>query len=232
MSDTSQLLIQIIPLAWAAAVSPFVLSIFLVMVSLPDDPRLSAVSFYLGAITVLLITVFIGILLGQSLQTTGNGNPSIIASIDLFLGAILILIGIRNIFSKGREKSGVIKKYVKVDPSANTFGKFIRYFLIGFLAFLINFSTAIFVLAAGRDIGLAKAGLLPDFWAILVLAIITLVIIEVPLLFFFLLPKTAERAIQPLHQWIENNGNYLTAAFLLVIGALIIYNGLGRLGTA
>jgi threonine/homoserine/homoserine lactone efflux protein len=231
MADTSQLLITIIPLAWAAAVSPFVLSIFLVMVSLTEDPRLSAFSFYLGAISVLLITVFIGILLGQSLENTGNGNPAVIGSIDLFLGAILILIGIRNIFSKGRERSGVIMKYVKVDPQASTISKFIRFFLIGLLAFLINFSTAIFVLAAGREIGLAKAGLLPDFWAILVLTIITLVIIEIPLLFFFLLPKTAEKTIQPMHRWIDNNGNYLTAAFLLFIGALIIYNGLGKLGT-
>jgi threonine/homoserine/homoserine lactone efflux protein len=232
LTDTSSLLlIQIIPLAWAAAVSPTALSLFLVMMSLTDNPRLAGFSFYAGAIAVLLVTVFIGILLGNSLTSTGHSDPATIGAIDIFLGAIIILIGIRNLFSKGRENSGgALIKYLLVDSAASNFTKFKRFFTVGLLTFLINFSTAIFVLAAGRQIGLAKTGLLPDFTAILVLTIITLVVIEVPLLFLLIFPKTARKATEPINRWINKNGNYLIALFLLAIGVLVMYNGGVRLG--
>lgn len=231
MTDLTQLLIQIIPLSWAAAVSPTALSLFLVMMSLTDNPKLSGLSFYFGAIVVLLVTVFIGILLGNSLSSTGHSDPATIASIDLFLGAILVLLGIRNLFSKGGESSGgTLFKYLNVDKNATNLLKFSRFFTVGLLTFLINFSTAIFVLAASRQIGLAKAGLFPDIFSILVLTLITLVVIEVPLLFFFILPKTAEKAMKPMNKWISKNGSYLIAGFLLAIGILVMYNGAVRLG--
>jgi len=230
LTDASQLLIQIIPLSWAAAVSPTALSLFLVMMTLTDNPKLAGLSFYFGAIVVLLLTVFIGIVMGNSLTLTGHSDPATIAAIDLFLGAILVLLGIRNLFGKERENSGALKKYLDVEVNASKFTKFRRYFTVGLLTFLINFSTAIFVLAAGRQIGLADAGLISNVTAILVLTIITLVVIELPLMFFFILPKTAEKVMQPMKTWISNNGNYLIAGFLIIIGLFVIYNGLGRLG--
>jgi threonine/homoserine/homoserine lactone efflux protein len=231
LTDASSLLIQIIPLSWAAAVSPTALSLFLVMMSLTDNRKLAGLSFYLGAIVVLLVTVFIGIVLGNSLTSSGHSDPATIAAIDLFLGAILVLLGIRNLFSKGHENSaGALFKYLNVENITSNFSKFRRFFTVGFLTFLINFSTAIFVLAAGRQIGLANAGVGPEIAAILVLTIITLVVVEVPLIFFLALPKTADKVVEPINQWIKKNGNNLIAAFLIAIGLFVIYNGLGRLG--
>ena len=92
MSDLSSLLAITIPLSWAAAVSPVTLSIFLIIMSMAKKPRLAGVSFYLGAIVVLLITVFIGVFLGQKLNASGHTNPATMAAIDIFLGAILILL--------------------------------------------------------------------------------------------------------------------------------------------
>lgn len=228
--DTSQLVVQIIPLAWAAAVSPVALSFFLIMMSLTKNPRLASLSFYFGAIVVFLITVVIGILLGNSLTSSGHSDPSTIASIDLFLGAILVLLGIRSLFNKDNKHEGALLKHLKIESDASKFTKFKVYFTVGFLTFLINFSTAIFVLAAARQIGLAKTGLIPDIAAMFVLGIITLIIIEVPLLFFLLFPKTGEKIIKPMNEWINKNGNYIVALFLIFIGGYVVYNGLGRLG--
>ena len=231
MSVLSQLLIQIIPLSWAAAVSPTALSLFMVMMSLTDNPKLAGLSFYFGAITVLLVTVLIGIFLGNGLSSTGHSDPATIASIDLFLGAILVLLGVRNLFSKGGESGGsALFKYLNVESTVSNLSKFSRFFTVGLLTFLINFSTAIFVLAASRQIGLAKAGLFTDIISILVLTIITLAVIEVPLLFFLFLPETAAKATKPMNRWINKNGSYLIAGFLLAIGILVMYNGAVRLG--
>jgi len=201
------------------------------MMSLTDNPKLAGLSFYFGAITVLLVTVFIGILLGNGLSSTGHSDPATIASIDLFLGAILVLLGVRNLFSKGGESGGsALFKYLNVESTVSNLSKFSRFFTVGLLTFLINFSTAIFVLAASRQIGLAKAGLFTDIISILVLTIITLAVIEVPLLFFLFLPETAAKATKPMNRWINKNGSYLIAGFLLAIGILVMYNGAVRLG--
>lgn len=227
--ETIQLVIQIIPLAWAAAVSPTTLSFFLIMMSTTDNPRLAGFSFYLGAIIIFLTTVLLGIMLGNTLTSSGHSDPYTIAAIDLFLGAILLLLGIRSLFSKVEHESAFLN-HLKVESTADNFYKFSRYFIIGLLTFLINFSTAIFVLGAARQIGLAKAGLISDVVAIFVLGIITLIVIEIPLLFFLLFPKTGEKVIEPMNEWINKNSNYIVALFLIFIGIYIVFNGLSRLG--
>ncbi|HMK53598.1 MAG TPA: GAP family protein [Methanobacteriaceae archaeon] len=228
MVDVSSLTIMIIPLAWAAAVSPVVLSVFLVMMSMLDDPKLPGFSFYLGAMVILLLTVFVGIFLGHKLNAAGAGDSTTIAAIDIFLGAILVLFGIRNF--RETSKSSNLLKYLKVDPQAGNFSKFRKYFILGFIAFLTNFSTVIFLLAAGRTIGIASAGFSADFVAILVLALITLLVIEIPLLFFLLFPKMAKTVTKPVDEWISNHSNIVTGVFCVGIGLLIIYNGLNKMG--
>jgi threonine/homoserine/homoserine lactone efflux protein len=227
MADISSLITIILPLALAAAVSPVVLSVFLIIMSLSDDPKLPGLSFYLGAIFVLLITVFIGIYLGHKLTGGGAGNPSTMAAIDIFLGAILVLIGFRNFTSKHDNN---LFKYLKIDQSSSSFSQFKRFFSLGFIAFLTNFSTAIFVLAAGRVIGVTNAGFLPDATAILILTLISLIVIEVPLIFFITMPGKAKKITEPANKWISSHGNIVTGLFCVGIGLLVVYNGIVRLG--
>jgi len=199
------------------------------MMSMSDNPKLSGLSFYLGALCVLLVTVFLGILLGNTLTSSGHSDISTKAAIDLFLGALLVLLGIRNAFFKENKNNGALTKYLQIDSNVSTFAKFRRFFSIGLLTFLINFSTAIFVLA-GREIGLAQAGILIDLGAIVVLALITLIVVEVLLIFFLILPNTAKRITEPLDQWISAHSNYVMAVFCLAIGFLVIFNRVSLLG--
>ncbi|AXV37587.1 MAG: GAP family protein [Methanobacteriaceae archaeon] len=228
MGDVN-LIAQIIPLAWAAAVSPTALSLFLITMSMSDNPKLSGLSFYVGAIFVLLLTVFLGIFLGSALTSTGHGDPATTGAIDLFLGAILVLLGIKSFFSKSHGKNSSLIKYLRIDVQASNFAKFRQYFTIGLLTFLTNLSTAIFILAAGREIGLAKTGIWVDVGAIVLLTLITLIVIEVPLLFFVLMPKSAEKVSEPMDKWLSKHSNLVMAIFLLIIGFLVIYNGISHL---
>ncbi len=228
MADLSGLITIILPLALAAAVSPVALSVFLVIMSSSDDPKLPGLSFYSGAIVVLLITVFIGMYLGHKLTGGGGGgNPSTIAAIDIFLGAVLVLLGFRSFTSKHDNN---LSKYLKIDKSLGAFSQFKRFFSLGFIAFLTNFSTAIFVLAAGRAIGVTDAGFLPGATAILILTMVTLIVIEVPLLFFIIMPGKAKEITRPANKWISSHGNIVTGLFCVGIGLLVVYNGISRLG--
>lgn len=232
MSDLASLLAITIPLSWAAAVSPVTLSIFLVIMSMTEKPRLAGLSFYMGAIVVLLITVVIGIFLGQKLSVSGHADPTTMAAIDIFLGAVLFLLGFRNIVSKDQGKNKNILNRLQVDPKTGALRQFTKYFSIGIIAFLMNFSTAIFVLAAGRAIGVANSGLTNDTTSVLILILITLVIIEIPLIFFILLPDKAHKILNLVNEWISNHGNLVTGIFCIAIGFFVVYSGLGKLGIA
>ncbi|MCK9151042.1 GAP family protein [Methanobacterium alcaliphilum] len=217
-----------IPLAWAAAVSPTALSVFLIMMSMADDRKLAGFSFYAGALSVLLLTFMIGFFMGDALTNTGHSDPATMASIDIFLGAILVLLGIKSGFSNEHKNSSTLE-YLKIDENSNKFHKFRRYFTVGLLTFLINFSTAIFVLAAGRQMGVVKAGWGMDIAALLLLIIITLIVVEVPLVLFIVFPKKADYVVKPINKWLFNHTNWVMAAFCLIIGLIIMYNGLNRL---
>jgi threonine/homoserine/homoserine lactone efflux protein len=230
MADLSSLLGATIPLSWAAAVSPVTLSVFLIMVSMSKNPKLAGFSFYIGAIVVLLVSVFIGIFLGQKLDAAGATNQVTMASIDIFLGAVLFLLGLRNLVSKDESKSNHILKFVQINEDASVLYKFSRYFLIGVIAFLMNFSTAIFVLAVGRVIGVSHQSFGNDFISIILLIIIALVIIEIPLLFFIVAPKSAEKMTKPIDDWITKHSSLVTGLFCLIIGAYVVYAGIQKLG--
>jgi Sap, sulfolipid-1-addressing protein len=228
LTDLSQLLNIVVPLSWAAAVSPVPLMIFLVMMTLTDKPKLAGVSFYLGALLVLLLTVVIGIWLGNSLSSSGNSNTGVVAAIDLILGAVLLLLGIRSLFEKS-DTEGPVVKYMDVGSAASSATKFKRYFIIGLFIFFVNFSTAMLVLSAGFKMGLADAGSFNNIIAIIVIAIITLVIIEVPLLLFIILPKATEKAMIGLKGWLGKYGNLVTGVFFIILGIVLINSGLGQL---
>lgn len=230
MTDGSSLIIQIMPLAWGAAVSPVVLSIFLVIMSITDKPRLSGLSFYLGAIIVLLLVLMVGILLGNSLSTAGAADPKTSAAIDMVVGVILIILAFRNFAIKEHEHKGGIFKYLKPGKDSKGIAVFGQFFAIGVVSFLTNFTTAVFVLAAGKVIAQSNAGAVEVTLAIIILTLITLLVVEVPLAIFMIIPLTAHKITKPLNKWISNNGNYVTGLFVLVIGIYIVLKGAKTLG--
>jgi threonine/homoserine/homoserine lactone efflux protein len=230
MADISSLLSSTVPLSWAAAISPVTLSVFLIMVSMAKNQKLAGFSFYIGAIVVLLLTVFIGIFLGEKLTAANAANPITTAAIDIFLGAVLFLLGLRNLVSREESKNNRLLKFVQIKEDSSVFYKFTRYFSIGIIAFLMNFSTAIFVLAVGRVIGVSNQSFGNDLIAILVLILIALLIIEIPLLFFVALPKKAEELTKPIEKWITKHSSLVTGLFCLVIGFYVVYAGIQKLG--
>ncbi|MCE5213247.1 MAG: GAP family protein [Methanobacterium sp.] len=198
------------------------------MMTLTDKPRLAGVSFYLGAVLILLFTVLIGIWLGNSLSSTGNSNTGVVATIDLIFGAVLLLLGIRSLFEKS-DTEGPVVKYMDVGSAASTATKFKHYFIIGVFIFFVNFSTAMLVMSAGMKIGLADAGSYNNIIAVIVITIITMVIIEVPLLLFFILPKATKKAMVGLKGWLSKYGNIITGVFFIILGLILINSGFGQL---
>jgi len=96
--------------------------------------------------------------------------------------------------------------------------------------FLINFSTSIIVLEAGKIISTSLAPTSGKALAIVILVLITLLVCEIPLLIYFLLPQSSERILSKINVWMQKNGHILMGLVILAIGLYLLWIGSIKLG--
>ena len=227
MSELSLLLTSVLPLAVGAAVSPTVLIGIILILSVAERPKLSGIAFYIGAIIILLIVVIAGILLGKGVAAAAGKPPSAgSAYFDLALGIALILFGIRRVAKKGEGGPDETRFGGKSKSAASDF---IKYFILGLGMFTINFTTTVLVFAAGKDIGISGAGGIDQSIAVIILTVITLLVVEIPLLVYFTMPERSEKLLKPLNIWMQKNSRYLMAAIIFIFGIYLIVKGIGVL---
>ncbi len=227
MSELSTLLFDILPLALGAAVSPTVLIGIILILSVADRPKLSGIAFYIGAIIILLIVVAAGILLGKGAAVAASKPPSAASAyFDLALGIALILFGMRKVFKKG-DSTPDESKFGGKSKSAGS--DFIKYMILGLGMFTINFTTTVLVFAAGKDIGISGAGFIDQIIIVIILTIITLLVVEIPLLIYFAMPERSEKILKPVNLWMQKNSRYLMAAVIFLFGIYLMVKGIGIL---
>lgn len=227
MSSFLALLIQILPLAFGAAVSPTALMGIIILLSISKKPKLQGFGYYIGSLILIIIVILLGLLLGTGI-TSGYNKPNLLLSwIDLVLGIIILFLGARRIFHTQKSPTNRINNNDKPSSNLNLFIKGISF---GFGLFLINFSTTIIVLAAGKEIAVSSVGFIGKFLIIMILIIITLLVCEVPLIMYVLYPKKAKKILSQVNRWMQSNGHILMGLVLLVIGLYLILIGLIRLG--
>jgi hypothetical protein len=226
MSELSILLLTILPLALGAAVSPTVLVGIILILSISDRPKLSGIAFYIGAISLLLIVVVAGMILGKGVAVASGRPPSMTSAyIDLAIGIFLILLGIRRVIKKGDGLD--TSKFLGKSKSAGS--EFMKNMILGVGIFAVNFTTTVLVFAAGKDIGLSSAGFADKLTVIFILTIITLLVIEIPLLVYFAMPDRSEKILEPLNVWMQNNTRYLMAAVMFAFGIYLSIKGIRAL---
>jgi hypothetical protein len=227
MSSFLTLLIQILPLAFGAAVSPTALMGIIILLSVSKKPKLQSFGYYIGSLILIIIVTFIGILLGTGI-TTGYNKPHLLLDwIDVILGILLLFLGTRRIIQNQKSPTNRIQSSYELKSNLNLFFKGISY---GFALFLINFSTTIIVIEAGKEIAVSPVGLIGKLLIIIILIIITLLVCEVPLLMYVLYPEKAKKILLKVNKWMQRNGHILMGIVIFLIGAYLILVGLARLG--
>lgn len=227
MSSFSTLITQIIPLALGAAVSPTALMGIILLLSISKKPKLQGFGYYIGAVILILIVILLGILLGVGITSASQKPNPIFAGIDVLLGIFLLLFGFRRIFKTQKSQKKFFQGHKK---HTSKIVQFLEGLSFGFGMFLINFSTTIIVLAAGKEIGASSVDLIGKLIVITILTIITLIVCEVPLLMYILFPEKANNILSKVNKWMQRNGHYLMGVVILVIGIYLICTGLIRLG--
>jgi hypothetical protein len=188
-------------------------------------PRLSSFSYLFGSIVIFIIVVLMGLFIGNTLYGATAMSIRIGAIIEIVLGSILIIIGVKSLFLREEIRSDGIIGFMNALSANNNLSIFIKFSYLGFFTILASFTTAIIFLIAGIIIGISNPGSTNTALIITFLGFISLLSLEIPFIFYLLSPKTAEDTLKRFHNLIPIYGNYLTFVVYLLLGIFFLIRG-------
>ncbi|MGB9936270.1 MAG: GAP family protein [Methanobacterium sp.] len=225
MPELTSLVVSILPYAIGAAVGPTIFATLLATVIPNRNPRLSASAYLLGSIIMFLILVFFGLYIGTALSVSILGPINIGAMLEIFLGSILIIIALRYLFISEQYKSEGILGFINNLREENNLSLILKFFYIGFIALFASFIPAILILGAGMIIGLSNPGSTYTAITVIELALIGLLVVEVPFILFLISPRLAIDVLNPFSDWLTRYGEYFAAIIYFLIGLIFIIRG-------
>lgn len=227
MSELINLLTVILPIALIAAISPTTFTVMIVLLSLSKKPKTSGFGFLVGSLIIILLAALLGIFVAESASLIDYHDISILpAWMNVILGLILFSYGVKISFKKEYDADEEAENRLKDKYQSYGFGGSV---LLAMGIFVLNLITTILVFFASSQIGMSNANLIGKIISLIVLVIITLLLVEIPLLICILVPQKADNILSKLNRWIQKNGHYLTAGLTIIIGIYLLFKGLGEL---
>lgn len=226
MSEIVALLSDVVPIALVAAISPTTFAVVILLLSLSEKPKTSGIGFLAGSLVVMLVAVLLGFLAAEGASFATGGNPGPFQGLlDVVLGLFLFIYGVKISI---QEDNNPIKLEISEEErsSASEFG---RSMFLAMGMFAMNLITTILVIFASSRIAISSVHWPSKILSLTLLIIITLLLVEIPLVICFLAPQRANQILSKLNTWIKKHGHFLTAGLLLFLGAYLIIKGLGIL---
>lgn len=212
----SSLLAQVVPLAFAAAISPVV---FLLQLNTLTGPRPigRGAALTAGAAIVLIVGSSLGVALGG---TGFSERETLQAAINIAFGVLLIAVGLRALFRPPKPKPA------ESDTKPTSIG---RSFLAGAGGMASNVTTfALYIpalaLIAGSNLPLGQRGV-----AGLIILLITLMVAWVPLLIAAIVPGATSRLLPALGRWMTDNNRWIQVVLGLGFGIWLLLKGVSGL---
>ena len=220
----SDLIARILPLALAGAISPTVLAICLVILSSPRSPKARGLAFLAGVTTVTAaISLLVVFGFGNAVPESQKGTSSDLAGyIDLGFAALLLLIAVLTFATRNRKK-----KEDKPDPVAGVHP--LRYFAIGMVIMLGNFTTLAVFLPALKDIAIDKIADADRILAMVIVDVIVLIPAWLPVGLYLVSPSTAKKVLTPLNEFLQRHKTGVGITICLVFAAYLTYLGVKAL---
>ena len=215
-------LTKLIPLGLVIAVSPITV-IPAVLVLHAPRPRPSSLAFLGGWVLglVALTAVFVGAsdLLG-GLQTT---PPSWASWLRVVLGSALILFGVFRWLTRHRHSKtpAWMRSFSNMTP--------VRAGVTGAVLTAIRPEVLILCAAGGLAIGTGGLGVAAAWVVAAVFVVISASTVAIPILAFVAAGDRLDDALERLKTWMEENHGALMAVILVVIGLIVLYNGIHAL---
>lgn len=219
-----ELIAELVPLAMGMAASPLPLIAVLLMILSPNG-RGRSVAFAAGRVAAVLLTV-VAVTALSDLATQGDGGSRMGAAIRLVLGVALVVLALSKLRSRRRNAAepktpGWMQALDGMQPA-----KALR---TGFLVSAINPKELVFGVAAGVVIGSAHLPTGSAAVALLAYTALATVSVVAPVAAYLFFGAPVRRALEPVRSWLVRYYDFIIAAVLAIIGAVMIGKGLAGL---
>lgn len=212
----------ILPLALGSAISPTLFAAVIIMLSSQTKPYVRGLCYLIGAILPLLLVSILISVFSHSLTSFGFHVKAYSTWIDMGISMLLFLFGLRLVLLPTKPK--------KTSVPSNSSSLLVKSFLLGFFMMLTDFTTFALFIPAVKDIFFSDHLFSTQLMSLGLLFSITLIPIEIPLLFFAYNRKLAARVLTPVSTFMTKYGKriaiwlcFISSGYLLVKALLQLH---------
>ncbi|MCV7409892.1 hypothetical protein AWC05_23485 [Mycobacterium florentinum] len=218
----SSLLTTLIPLALVIAVSP--LSIIpAVLVLHAPQPRPAGLAFLGGWLVGLVVQTVLFVEGSGALGGMHKSPPTWASWLRVVLGSALILFGIYRWVTRHRhtESPAWMRSFSTMRPR--------RAAITGLVLTVIRVEVLLMCLAAGLAIGTADLHDADKLSAGIVFVAVSASTVAIPILAYVAAGHRLDNTMEKIKDWMEKNNAALMAAILILIGLMVLHNGIKAL---
>ncbi len=215
-------LTTVIGLALVISLSP--LSIIpAVLVLQAPRPRPSSLTFLGGWLLGLIALTALSIAASGALGGLHKSPPAWASWLRVGLGSALILLGIYRWFTRrGHSDSPAwMRSFATITP--------VRAGLTGAVLAVVRPDVSLLCVAAGLAIGSAGLAVASVWIAVVAFVAVSASSVAIPILAYAAAGDRLDDALARLKDWMERNNEALLAVVLVVIGLMVLYNGIHAL---
>lgn len=214
---------ELLPTAIGVAISP-VPMIAVILMLLAPRAKAASVGFLLGWVVGTAAVVTVAAVLVDPVDDSTASAPSTFSSVlKLLLGAVAVLLGVRN--WRSRPRDGQTPELPKWMAAIDTMTP-VKATGLGLLLSGVNPKNLTLGLAGGLVIGAGDLNSGETAVAVAVFVVIASSSIAVPVLGYLFAQDRVRQPLDELRVWLTHNNSTVMAVLLLVIGVTILGKGL------
>lgn len=216
---------ELLPLALAIAISPLPI-IAAILMLLSPRAKANSVGFLLGWTIGILVGVVVFLLISSLIPDSDSGPSPVVGVIKIALGALLLLVGIRQWRKRPRE--GVAPEMPKWMTAINsmTAGKASG---LGFVLAVVNPKNLMMEISAGVTLGTADLSVGDDVVVVAIFLVIAISTIAVPVIGALIAGAKMAPMLTAMREWLVANNAIVMTVLLVLIGVVNIGKGIGSL---
>ncbi|WP_224766416.1 GAP family protein [Nocardioides campestrisoli] len=204
----------VIPLAFAGAISPVMLTEQTVLLAGRDGRRVAG-GYAVGAGATLLVLLSLLVLFGSAIALPGE--PRLSASLDVVLGSLLVLIA-----AVLRLRRPRTPKPEKSRDRGLTPGQALGF---GVFSMATNFTTLAAMVPVAKEIAASDLGLIGRLIVIGIVVVVAALPAWLPLAMTLVAPAPTRRGLQALSHFIDTRGRLVTVLLLTAVGLFLVARG-------
>jgi threonine/homoserine/homoserine lactone efflux protein len=214
---------DILPLAVAAAISPFpIIGVVLMLVT--PRARVNGPVFVVGWLIGLAVVGTIGLTVASAAGASSSGAPSDGANTtQIVLGALLILFALRQ--WRKRPRPGEPAAMPKWMDAVEGFSP-VKAGGLGVVLSAVNPKNLLLTLAAATTIASTDLSTGDQVLAYVVYALIATIGVAAPIVVYFAMGQRSQPLLDNLKTWLAHNNAAIMAVIFLLIGAKVLGQGI------